>query len=87
MLHLEILRTGAMVTVLPRNRAVIHLSINIEHKIQTGLQGNFLYNYWHVSVGDGAKSYHLERPDWKVLGCTWWGGHYDPFRCFRAEPK
>ena len=34
-----------MVTVLPRNRAVIHLSINIEQKIQTGLQGNFLYNY------------------------------------------
>ena len=33
MSHLEILRTGAMVTVLPRNRAVINLSINIEQKM------------------------------------------------------
>ena len=36
---------GCMVTVLPRNRAVINLSVNIVKKIQTGLQGNFLYNY------------------------------------------
>ena len=34
-----------MVTVLPRNRAVINLSVNIVNKTQTGLQGNFLYNY------------------------------------------
>jgi hypothetical protein len=63
------------------------LPVNIVNKIQTGLQENFLYNYWHISVGDGAKSYHLERPGWNVLGCTWWGGHYDPLRCFRGEPK
>ena len=72
-----------MVTV----TAVINLPVNIVNKIQTGLQENFLYNYWHVSVGDGAKSYHLERPGWNVLGCAWWGGHYDPLRCFRGEPK
>jgi hypothetical protein len=34
-----------MVTVLPRNRAVINLSVNIVKKIQTGQQGKFLYNY------------------------------------------
>jgi hypothetical protein len=35
-----------MVTVLPRNRAVINLSVNIVQKIQTGLQGNCLYKYY-----------------------------------------
>ena len=34
-----------IVTVLPRNKAVIKLSVNIVRKIQTGLQRNFLYNY------------------------------------------
>ena len=36
----------------------------------------FFYNYWHILVGDRTKQYHPEMPGWRVLGCTWRGGHF-----------
>jgi hypothetical protein len=37
---------------------------------------NLFYNYWHILIGDRTKNYYPEMPGWRVLGCTYRGGHF-----------
>ena len=58
-------------SVLPQNRPVINLSVNSKKNTQDcrGISCTII-DIHCISVGDGVKSYHLERPGWRVLGCT-----------------
>ena len=71
MLHLQILRTGAWTLCLTSKQAGYKF-VSKQLKNTQDCRGISctIIDIHCISVGDGAKRYHLERPGWGVLGCT-----------------